>query len=409
MVTSKKGLLFRLHSKLILFSLIWFISSPLEYKQLKLKSYFRLLKRQPTLSVVPFRDLDTKEKCKDFLSKAKLISDENLDDEIIWRITHARRFVGLGDDYSFRLKRLKLAGVEFDDLILHLKRFDVLKNLEFEFYGGEGNRNLGLILHGDHKISYITKIIQYKDSYDKELNFYNSIRSLGSLSTITPNLILSTYFNGVYLITLEYIDTQSDEKPNYNQLYEVFNLVSNISTMDYGLLMEDIYIDKPQYFSNIYLLKRILYRNLICISKLTKFDVNGVNYIFSKINSMNLDKIVWSLTHGDNLHWNFKLRGGKIYILDWERYSIDIYGMDFLGYVIGNGLNLELIEDFISTELGKSNSDKMESLLILIILMFNNIKDYINGKSVSRKKSFGIIDRILEKFYEDFRKRDSIN
>lgn len=83
MVTSKKGLLFRLHSKLIIFSLIWFISSPLEYKQLKLSSYFRLLKRQPTLSVVPFQDLDTKEKSKDFLSKAKLISDENLDDEII--------------------------------------------------------------------------------------------------------------------------------------------------------------------------------------------------------------------------------------------------------------------------------------------------------------------------------------
>ena len=112
--------------------------------------------------MTPFEDLDSEEKCIDFLSKTKLISDENLDDEIIYRITHARHFLGLGDDNSFRLKRLRLAGVKINELIDHLKSFDELENLAVEFYAGEGRRSLGLILHGKPKTRYITKIIKYK-------------------------------------------------------------------------------------------------------------------------------------------------------------------------------------------------------------------------------------------------------
>ena len=173
--------------------------------------------------------------------------------------------------------------------------------------------------------------------------------------------------------------------------------------------MEDIYIDRPYYFTNIYLLKRILYRNLISISELTNFDVNRVNHLLSIIKSIKLDRIVWSLNHGENLSWNYKLQYGKVYIIDWENYSIDIYGKDFLGYVIRNGLDFELIEDFILTELGRSNSEKKESLLILIILMFSAIKDYIKARSVLREKDIEIINNILEKFCEDNRKSISIN
>lgn len=400
LISSKKVMLFRLLSKLFIFSLIGFVSAPKELKLNIIRSYFRFLTRENTLGMTPFEDLDSEEKCIDFLSKTKMIFDEDLDDEIMYRITHARHFLGL-DDNSFRLKRLRLAGVKFNELIDHLKRFDELKNLAFEFFAGEGRRSLGLILHGKPKIRYITKVIKDIDSYYKEVNFYSSIRSLGSLSTITPNLILSSQFKDLFLITLEYIDSQSNESIISNHMImNTFSIVSNINTKDYVQLLEDIYIDRPYYFSNIYLLKRLLYKNLIHICELTNLDINRINPILSLIKSIKLDKIVWSLNHDDHLSWNYKHSSGKLYIIDWENYSLDVYGKNFLGYVIRNKLDLRLIEEFMASELENTAKENRESFIILLILLFSDVENYIIKHSFSGDKELEIISHIFKKSIE---------
>lgn len=122
-------------------------------------------------------------------------------------------------------------------------------------------------------VNYITKIIEHKESYLKELNFYSSIRSLGMLSTISPRLILNSEFNGIFLITLEYINSLSHEKTiPINSLLKSLKIVSTINTEKYIQITKDKFIERPLYLDNNYNFKRIIYKNLITI-----FEAGNLN------------------------------------------------------------------------------------------------------------------------------------
>lgn len=393
--------LLRLRFSLVFFSFLAFISVSNEIKLLKIKGYFKFLSREPKLNQKSLDDLDTYEKNLDFLAATKSVPDEELDDDLMLRITHARHYLGMGENGSFRLKRLRLAGIEYTDLLNHLNNYEELRSLNHDFYSGEGRRSLGLILHGKPEILYITKVIKYKSSYMKELNFYTSIQSLGLLSMITPRLILNSEFNGVFLITLEYVSSQIHEKSiPIDMIMESFSHISSITRKNYYQLVGDIYIDKPLYFQNFPYFKRIIYKNLISIIEYLNLDAKEINYLLSKLNLIKIDELVWTFRHGDNLSWNYKLFNGKVYIIDWESYSWDIFGKDFFGYVLRNGESVELIEEFISIELNSPLSYKKESLLILFIFMFNDIKDYIK-KTHSNEEVLKVLNKILEKFNEN--------
>ena len=391
----KKMLLLRLRFSLIFFSFLTFISLSNEKKLLIIKLYFKNLFQKS------IDDLDSYEKNLDFLSMTKAIPDEELDEELMIRITHARQFLGLKETGSFRLKRLRLAGIEYIDLINHLTNYKELRSLDYDFYSGEGRRSLGLILHGKPEILYITKIIKNKNSYMKELNFYTSIQSLGKLSMITPRLVLNSEFNGVFLITLEYVNSQTHEKSiPIDMIMESFSQISSITRNNYNQIAGDIYIDKPLHFQNFPYFKRKIYKNLLSIIEYLNLDTTEITYLLSKLNSLKINEIVWTFRHGDNLSWNYKLFNGKVYIIDWESYSWDIFGSDFFGYVITNRENFELIEEFISIELKNPLSYKKESLLILFIFKFNDIINYIK-KTNSNEEVFEILNKILEKFNEN--------
>lgn len=405
----KKIILGKLNISIFIYSFLAFLIAPYKYKLLKIKSYFDFLFKQQRSINLSIDDLDTYEKCSDFLVKTQQIIDEKLDDQLILKITHARQFLGI-DETSFRLKRLRLAGLEYDDLIKHLNTSDLLKNFKHEFYSGEGRMSLGLILHSNTSVIYVTKIIKYKDSYLRELNFYNSIRYLGLLSTITPKLILNSEYNGVFLITLEYIKSRTQEETiPYAMIMKTLSIISNITIKDHSQLTQDNHINRPLYFDNIYYFKRIIYKNLISIIELVDLDVKGINHFLSLLKQTKLNKIVWTLNHGDNLSWNYKQSEGKVFVIDWEAYSIDIFGRDFFGYVLLNREKVQLIEDIISFELEKPTHYKFESMFILFIIMFNDIKRYMNKSGTSNEEELRFIIRILEKFDENNWKSIIIN
>lgn len=393
----KNMLLLKLRFSLVFYSLFAFILVSNKIKLLKIKGYFKVLSREPNLNQKLFDDLDTYEKNLDFLAMAKAVPDEELDDELMFRITHARHYLGMGETGTFRLKRLRLAGIEYTGLLNHLNNYEELRSLNHDFYSGEGRRSLGLILHGNPEIIYITKIIKYKSSYMKELNFYTSIQSLGSLSMITPRLILNSEFNGVFLITLEYVNSQIHEKYiPIDMIMESFSLISSITRNNYNQLVWDTYINKPLYFQNFPYFKRSIYKNLISLIEYLNLDAREITHLLSILNLIKINEIVWTLRHGDNLSWNYKVFNGKVYIIDWESYSLDIFGRDFFGYVLTNGESVELIEEFISIELKSPLSKKKESLLILFIFMFNDIKNHHSNEEVLK-----ILHKILEKFNEN--------
>lgn len=364
------------------------------------KSFLENLSLEPKINQVTFDDLDTYEKCSSFLLKTEAIPDEDLDDELIFKITHALHFLGLNRANSFRLKRLRLAGIDLNDLITYLDSYQLLKNLKHEFYSGEGRKSLGLILHGKPNVIYITKIIKYKDAYLKELNFYTSIRSLGQLSSITPRLILNSEFNGVFLLTMEYVSSQSrDEIIPIHMIMKSLDILSNITTTDYVQLTKNVHINRHRY--NVYILKRNIYRNLISMLSYNQIDIKESNYILNKLKFSNLDEFTWTLSHGDNLSWNYKLFNKKVFIIDWETYSLDNYGRDSLSYILRNQERINLIEEYISVELRKLSSNKYKSLLVLVIVMFNEIVNHIKKSGISNEEQYKIIRRILEKFNED--------
>lgn len=83
--------------------------------------------------------------------------------------------------------------------------------------------------------------------------------------------------------------------------------------------------------------------------------------------------------------------------------------MDFFWYILRNGENIELIDKFISSELEINSQYKFESLLVLFIIMFNELKHYIKKSGISSEEESNFINRILEKFSENNLKSTIVN
>lgn len=61
----------------------------------------------------------------------------------------------------------------------------------------------------------------------------------------------------------------------------------------------------------------------------------------------------------------------------------------------------QFIEEFISTELEKPSNYVEQTLIILFIIMFENIKNNLKKRDITVEEEILIIKRILEKFNKD--------
>lgn len=383
----------RLFLMYLIYSFLSFVYSPItkkkKYIQIVIKKLFK-----NSFRYISIDDLDSYDKCNKFLEKAKRIPDKKLYEDLIIKIIHCQNIVHLSGN-SVRLKRLGLYGIEYDNLIQFLSSKEPFANLRNVYFTGEGRRSLGLIKHIGDTVLYITKIIPEKEAYLKELYFYENLRYLGNLYLYSPKMVSNLEYNGVYLITLEFLENDKDYfKIPIDSILDSLKQLSFISFKQYHNYLEANEIIVPLHLIKKTNLRMMLYSNLLSILNYESLDTVQICRFVKYASKLKIDKNNLVLTHGDALSWNFRLTDGVVKVIDWESYGLGLPGIDYLDCIISNDYGIKNLKDFFLEKYKYFNNADETSLLLVFLLRITAIKNYMNKKNLTRFQQ-GLVFNII--------------
>ena len=219
------------------------------------------------------------------MDEARKLKDESISDDIIYKITHCRSLIGIKNN-NFRLKRSRMAGASLESIIDYINQFDLFRELTHEYISYEGRKSLGLIIHMSDKPIYITKIIKTEEEFFRESQFYEKLRKLGGLETVTPSLIFKAKFSNVFLITLEYIDVKEEHIITPEKVLTALNILGRVNTRSFPDLSKNNQLAVPSETFNYRRIIREFYKILYMFS-----ENPMINYIHHILSIQKLYKI----------------------------------------------------------------------------------------------------------------------
>ena len=358
-----------------------------------LRSKHRFFTSDRILSMT-IAELNSYSRCNLFLDEARKLKDKDLSNDTIYKITHCRTLIGIKNN-NFRLKRLKMAGVSYESVIGYINQFDFFKELTHEYFSAEGRKSLGMIIHSSEKPLYITKIIRTQEEFNKESHFYEKLRLLGGLETITPRLFFKAKFKSIFLLTLEYIDSKDEDKITPEKLLTTLNVLRGVNTKSFPDLSMEYQFDDPFVRFNYRRIIKEFYKMLYIFSENPMINLKLIQWAPTYLKILKTEALKLSLVHGDSISWNYKESRGMVKIIDWESYYLGLPWSDYIDFIIYNGFDVKFVSYFFTNMLA-NYEEPFISKLLLFVLKSPQIMHYMKQCKLNPSEQSSVLNSIME-------------
>jgi thiamine kinase-like enzyme len=365
-----------------------------------LKSLFLNSNRVLSISI---NDLNSYHKCNLFLDEARKLHDKALSDEIIYKITHCRSLIGIKNN-NFRLKRLRMAGGSYESIIDYINQFDLFRELTHEFISYEGRKSLGLIIHRSNKPILITKIIKTEEEFFRESQFYEKLRMLGELETVTPGMVFKSKFRNIFLITLEYIDSEEEHTVTPEKVLTALNVLERVNTRSFPDLSKNNQLAVESDIFNYRRIIREFYKMLYIFSENSMINLKLIQWAPKYLRNLKTEVLNLVLVHGDSLSWNFKVSGNKVKIIDWETFYLGLPGSDYIDFIIKNSFDVKFIIYFFTNKLANCD-EQFINLLMLFVVKSVPLLLYMNQCKLNASEKSSVLNSIMERLNESYWKK----
>ena len=387
-------------------NILLFISFPLKKKLWTIRVRISLLKSKLSLSnsykilSISMDELNSCHKCNLFLDESRKLKDKDLSDDIIFKITHCRKLIRIKNN-NFRLKRLRMAGTSYESIIDYLNQFDLFRELTHEFFSSEGRKSLGLIIHRGEKQTYITKIIKTKKEFQKESYFYENLRKLGGLETITPELVFKAKFSEVFLITLEYIESEEEIEITPLKVLTVLNKLKRVNTESFLDLSNKLEFAVPPVTLNYRRIIREFYKMFYIFSENPMINLKLIQWAPKYLKTLKTEVLKLVLVHGDSLSWNYIVSIDLVKIIDWESYYLGLPGSDYIDFIISNGFDVKFVNYFFTNTLA-NYEEPFISLLVLFVVKSQQLLLYMKQCKLDKSEQSSVLNSIMERLNESY-------
>jgi thiamine kinase-like enzyme len=345
-------------------------------------------------------ELDSYSRCNLFLDEASKLKDEDLSNETIYKITHCRSLIGVKNN-NFRLKRLRMAGVTYESIIDYINQFDLFRELTHEYISYAGRRSLGLIIHKSDKPIYISKIIKTEEEYFRESQFYEKLRMLGDLETVTPGLVFKEKFSNVFLITLEYIDSEEENTITPEKALTTIDVLRTVNTKSFPDLSNSYQLADPSETFNYRRIIREFYKILYMFSENPMINLKLIQWAPKCLKTLKTEVLNLVLVHGDSLSWNYKVSGNQVKIIDWESYYLGLPGNDYIDFIIRNRFDVKFVTYFFTNKLA-NYEEPFISLLVVFVVRSQQLLLYMKRCNLNSSEQSSVLNSIMEGLNESY-------
>lgn len=336
----------------------------------------------------------SKTDCIKFLAAQNLFFDSSFNESIYFKTLHCNKI--LGNLNTIKLNRLLMLISNMNDLTSSFNLVNEFIGLSNEYIIGNGNRNLGLILHKKlNTIVYVTKIISDKGTFEKEVYFYENIRKLNNITSITPRLIYKREFQGIFLLTTEFIQTTKIFNTILIDPLSEFLTLSETSSKEYGNLNLDYSFKTPTTIIEKIYYNITIYQNILLLSTFKNIDIILIRKTVDFVKTINYEDLEFCLSHNDNSPLNFIFSNGVLKILDWESYDWNLVGNDYLNYCFESGCDVNIIKEFYISSFYKLTNSNHITLVLLFVLNIQNLLNYYTKMNTTLTKQAELINFIL--------------